>query len=433
MRFEMSSRDRDRLKVLSQVSSGHLSRIAGSRLLGLSERQFRRLLGRYETEGDSCVVHGLRGRSSNRSIPESVRSQALALIRDRYGDFGPTLASEKLSSEHGIELSRETVRQLMIAEGLWKPRRRRVVHRRWRARRECFGELVQIDTSEHDWFEGRGESCVLVGMIDDATSHAYLRFFASDTSEANMRVLLEWLRLHGRPVAIYGDKASHFVVNRGTTVEEELHDRDPETQIGRALRELDIEYIAAHSPQAKGRVERLFGTCQDRLVKELRLREIGSIEEANALLDEEFLPLWSARFTQEPASSVDAHRSRKGFDLSAILSHQEERVVRNDYTIRYRNETHQIARKSVRAGLRGSRVLVEKRLDGTLRLGWRGQYLSHRRVAEVEAGASVRLGLPSAPSSTRKSSGSSKWRKPAADHPWRQYKVRRQDHHATSP
>jgi hypothetical protein len=429
----MSSRERDRLKVLSQVVCGHVSCSDGSRLVGLSVRHFRRLLRRYESEGDSGLVHGLRGRPSNRGVSESMRSKAVGLLGDRYAGFGPTLASEKLSSEHGIVLSRETVRQLMIKEGLWKPRRGRVRHRRWRARRECFGELVQIDTSEHDWFEGRGESCVLLGMIDDATSRVYLQFFESDTSLANMTVIRDWIRLQGRPLGIYGDKASHFVTNRSTTVEEDLSGIESETQIGRALRELEIEYITAHSPQAKGRVERLFGTCQDRLVKELRLREIGTMSEANAFVVEEFLPMWQKRFSRDPVSPVDAHRSRKGFDLSAILSHQEERVVCNDYTVRYQTRVYQIRRKSVKPGLRRSRVVVEERLDGTTRIRWQGKYLSHARIAQPEAGSSVGLVPPSAPASPRKPGREATGWKPGPDHPWRRFKIGKQDRPANHP
>jgi hypothetical protein len=346
------------------------------------------------------------------------------LLGERYPGFGPTLASEKLVEECGIKLSRETVRQIQIQAELWRPQRRRVRFRGRRERRQCFGELVQMDTSEHDWLEGRGESCVLIAMIDDATSRVLLRFFPSDTTESNMAMLKEWLGGYGRPMAIYADKASHFKVNRPTGVDEELSGTEAETQIGRALRELDIEYIAAHSPQAKGRVERLFGTCQDRLVKELRLRGIGTIAEANEFLDQVFLPMWQKRFTQPPAVSGDAHRSKNGFDLAAILSHQEPRVVRNDYTVQYKNRHYQIARRSIGGGLRSSRITVEEHLDGTVRLRWRGEYLKHERLESAGRAAGTDRQSSSAQAGKRNQKREPTGWKPASDHPWRQYRNR---------
>jgi len=420
----MSSVERDRLKVLSQVESGQLTREDASRLLGMSGRQLRRLERRYEAEGDVGVIHRLRGRASNRRIPDAERLLTVQLLRERYPGFGPTLASEKLGEEHGIKLSRETVRQIQIQADLWRPRRRRVRARRRRERRLCFGELVQMDTSEHNWFEGRGESCVLIAMIDDATSRVLLRFFPSDTTESNMAMLREWFERYGRPLAIYADKASHFVVNRPTGVDEELSGTEAETQIGRALRELDIEYIAAHSPQAKGRVERLFGTCQDRLVKELRLRGVGTMAEANEFLDKVFLPMWQRRFTQPAVAPGDAHRSRKGFDLAAILSHQETRTVQNDYTVQYKNQHYQIARRSIGGGLRNSKVTVEERLDGTVRLRWRGKYLRHEGVKSGgRASRGERRSSWARAGRKRQKREPTGW-KPAPDHPWRQYKNR---------
>lgn len=410
----MSAKERDRLCVLSRVSSGSLSRGDGARLLRLSERQFRRVYGRWQSDGAGGLVHRLRGRTSNRRLNALVRVRALEKLRDSYRGFGPTLAAEKLGELDGIVVSRETVRQWQIAEGLWSPRGRRAKHRSWRARKSCFGELVQMDTSEHDWLEGRGEKCVLLAMIDDATSRVRLRFAPSDTTASNMSLLLEWIACHGRPAGLYVDRAGHFQVNRATTLEEDLGGLPAETQIGRALRELAITHVVARSPQAKGRVERAFGTCQDRLVKELRLKGVTTISEANAYLEQHYVPMWAERFGVAPASDGDAHRSATGYDLEAIMSHQEPRVVQNDYTIRYNNVRYQIGRTSAVAGLRGSRVMVEERLDGSVHLRWRGQYLAN----ENRGDARLRPPAPSPAKMRRANVG----HKPAPDHPWRAYR-----------
>jgi hypothetical protein len=427
--LRMSCKERDRLKVMAVLAEGRLKQVEAGGLLRLSVRQVRRLLRRYEREGDAGLVHRSRGRPSNRRIPEGTRRRVMALVRRHYADFGPTLASEKLAERDGIEVSREWLRQRMIEAHLRTVRRRRVRHHTWRPRRPCFGELVQMDTSEHAWFEGRAEAePVLVTMIDDATSRVRMRFYPSDTTEANLDLLGRYLRRHGRPLALYEDHNSIFHVNRPPSRQEALAGREAETQFGRALRELGIDNIPASSPQAKGRVERAFGTEQDRLVKELRLRGISDIEAANAYLDAEYIPWRNRRFSVRPTCSVNAHRSIRPYDLKAILSVQQIRTVTNDYTVRYRGQVLQIERRSIRAGLRKAKVMVEQRLDGSLKLRWQGRYLRYHRVLprpktttttttstrettkdrrRVAASASV----PSASASPRR---------PAPDHPWRQ-------------
>jgi transposase len=376
--LELSTRDRDRLKVLHEVERGHLLQREAAGQLRVTERWVRELLERVRREGDRGVVHRLRGRRSNRRLPERMRAQAVRLVKAQYHDFGPTLAAEYLAAEDGLRVSKETLRQWLIGAGLRRVKRGKVeeVHV-WRARRGCRGELVQWDTSEHDWLEGRGPKLYLVAMIDDATSQAYARFVPQDTSEENLRVLGGYLEQQGRPVEFYTDQDSMFTVNRprpeaaDEAVEEEL------TQIGRALEELGIGWIPAHSPQAKGRIERFFGTAQDRLVKGLRLAGARTGEEANAYLEQTYLPLWNRRFTVSAAHSTDAHRPlRAEHDLAAILSQVEERVVTNDYTIRYEGKIYQMARSEVRPGLRGGRVRVERRLDGSLAVRFRGRYLA---------------------------------------------------------
>jgi len=374
----LSTKDRDRLKVLHEVRQGHLTQRQAGEQLGLTDRWVRRLLVRVKKEGDRGVVHRRRGRVSNRRLPEKVRRQALKLVQAQYRDFGPTLACEYLAKDHQVKVSKETLRQWLIGAGLRRVKRRKVeeVHV-WRPRRSCRGELVQWDTSEHDWLEGRGPQLYLVAMIDDATSQAYARFVEHDSTEANLRVLWGYLKRWGRPLEFYTDKHSMFSVNRPQVEAADEAVEDEPTQIGRALEELGIGWIPAHSPQAKGRIERFFGTAQDRLVKGLRLARACTLEEAHAYLEGEYLPLWNERFTVPASNAQDAHRPlRAEHDLAAILSHVEERVVTHDYTMRYQGKVYQIARRDVRPGLRAGRVRVEQRLDGNVAVRFRQHYLS---------------------------------------------------------
>ncbi|HEX9898690.1 MAG TPA: ISNCY family transposase [Candidatus Methylomirabilis sp.] len=382
----MSARDRDRLQVLHEVGKGQLTQQEAGEQLGVTERWVRKLVARMRQEGDGGILHRLRGRASNRKIPEKTRQKAVKLVQGKYRGFGPTLASEYLAEREGITVSKETLRQWLLEAGVWKRKKRRVeeVHE-WRPRRSCRGELVQWDTSEHDWLEGRGEKLYLIAMIDDASSRLLARFVPHDSTAENLRVLRTYLQRWGRPVAFYTDKAGLFQVHRPASREEQLAGEEARTQIGRALEELGIERIAAHSPQAKGRVERCFGTLQDRLVKGLRVAGARTREEANAYLEGEFLPEWEQRFTVEPRNPSDAHRRlQREHNLAAILSQVESRVVANDYTLRFQGQSYRVAREGITAGLRGSRVRVERRLDGTMAVRFRGRYLA---IARCEAKA----------------------------------------------
>jgi hypothetical protein len=294
-------------------------------------------------------------------LSDKARARIVKLMKAKYGDFGPTLACEYLAKNDGVVVSKETLRQLLITAGLRRARRRRVeeVHV-WRARRSCW------DTSVHDWLEGRGPRLYLVAMIDDATSLAHARFGERDSTEANLGVLWGYLERWGRPVEFYTDKGSLFTVNRPRVEAADEVVKEEYTQIGRALRELGIGWIAAHSPQAKGRIERFFGTAQDRLVKGLRLARASSLAAAQTYLQEEYLPHWNQTFTVVPAGGSDAHRPlRAEHELASILSLVEERTVTPDYTIRYGGKIYQIARGDIPPGLRGGRVRVEQRLDGS--------------------------------------------------------------------
>lgn len=378
----MTQKERDRLVALKKARQGLITQKEAGAEMGVSERQVRRLLRSLRKRGDRAVVHAGRGRPSNRKIADETQAKAITILsQDVYRGFGPTLAAEYLAKKHAVAVGRETLRGWMVEARLWQAKAKRVekVHT-WRPRRSRSGELVQWDTSEHDWLEGRGPKLYLISMIDDATSRMWGRFVKHDSTEENMKLLASYLERHGRPLSFYTDKATLFA-NLPKTKRGETAGRDrpelPPTQIGRALRELDIEWIAAHSPQAKGRIERSFDTAQDRLVKGLRVAKAKTIEQANAYLDNEFLPWWNQTLTVHPAAADNAHRPLgKEHSLAASLSHVETRQVANDYTIRFAAKLYQIQRADIRAGLRGGTVRVEQRLDGALAVRFRDRYLA---------------------------------------------------------
>jgi len=386
----MTQRERDRLVVLKKAQRKLITQRQAAEELELSERQVRRLLVRLKEVGDRAVVHGLRQRASNRRLSEETREGAIRILsQEVYRGFGPTLASEYLAKKHRIRIGREALRQIMTAAGLWRSRRQKVeaIHQ-WRPRRSSRGELVQWDTSEHDWLEGRGEKLYLIHMIDDATSELTARFVPHDSTEQNMRLLWSYLERNGRPLAFYTDKASLFRNTPKVKRDQKDLPRDereplPPTQIGRALREVGIVWIAAHSPQAKGRVERSFGTAQDRLVKGLRVAGARTIEEANGYLESEFVPWWNQHLVTAPANPADAHRPLgTEHDLASALSHVETRQVGNNYTLQLDGRFYQIERDSICAGLRGAIVRVEQRLDGSLAVRFRNRYLTVTACAE---------------------------------------------------
>jgi transposase InsO family protein len=387
----MTQADRDRLVTLRKAKKKLITQKQAAEELELSVRQVKRLLYALKKRGDKAVIHGLRGVRSNRRIEEVVEREAVKILSaEVYRDFGPTLAAEYLRKKHGIEASKETVRQWMIRGKLWRANEEKVREAHvWRPRRSRFGELVQWDTSEHDWLEGRGERLYLIAMIDDATSRLFARFVRHDSTVENMKLLWSYLEKFGRPLAFYTDKASLFRTAEKRKRDEPGVEKDPvdmpPTQIGRALRELGITWIAAHSPQAKGRVERNFGTAQDRLVKGMRVAGVKSIEQANQYLEEDYLVWWERELTVEPAHSDDAHRPLdKSHNLAASLSHVEMRQVRNDYTLRLDGQLYQIERQAIVTGLRGSEVRVEKRLDGSMAVRYGERYLQVKPCAVVE-------------------------------------------------
>jgi len=381
----MSQQERDWLDWLKRARDGKMTQREAAERMGVSDRWVRTLLRRMKTQRDSVVVHGLRGRSSNRRIADKTRTAALAILRrPEWHDFGPTFAAEQLRKRHQIEVGKETLRGWMIEDGLWQAgsRKMRDIHC-WRPRRSGFGELVQWDTSDHDWLEGRGEVRYLVRLIDDATSWSWGRFVESDATPQNMAVLWEYLEKNGRMVDVYTDRHSMFTTPPARRSAAQSVEQDRLTQIGRGLRELGIGWIAAYSPQAKGRVERSFQTAQDRLVKQLRLARVTSLEEANRFLENEYWPEWNARFARPVDEFPNHHRPlSEHLDLAAILCHVEERVIGNDYTFSFAGRRYQIPRGAVQAGMRRQRLRVELRLDGELKARYQGAYVD---IAECGA------------------------------------------------
>jgi transposase len=405
----MTQAERDRLVALKKAKKKLITQKEAAEEIGITERQVRRLLRKLKRLGDKAVIHALRGRPSNQRLSAATEQEAMGILSDPvYRGFGPTLAAEYLRKKHKLTVSKETLRNWMSKAGLWKSHSRHIeeVHV-WRPRRSCFGDLVQWDTSEHDWLEGRGEKIYLIVMIDDATSRWFGRFVRHDSTAENMGMLGRYLVRFGRPLAFYTDKASLFQSAEKTKRGEQRGAKDqsemPLTQIGRALHELNIVWIPAHSPQAKGRVERGFGTAQDRLVKGLRVAGASTLEQANAYLDAEFMPWWNRTLAVVPAHPTDAHRPLgKEHDLAAILSHVEERQVTNDYTLRYDGKLYQIDRKDVRPGLRGAKVRVELRLDGSIAIRFQDRYVGAKRCDPAPKVAATKPATPPRRSAPRR-------------------------------
>jgi hypothetical protein len=385
----MSKKEFDRLEVLLGVRSGRLRIANACELLGLKRRQVFRLLAGLKHGGAASLVSKRRGRPSNNRLPEAYRDLALSLVRERYADFGPTLAAEKLAEVHGCMISRETLRGWMIAAGLWVDRRHRLPSpHQPRRRRDCLGELVQIDGSEHAWFEDRAAKCTLLAFVDDATSRLmHLRFVASESTFDYFRATRAYLERHGKPVAFYSDKHSIFRVNA-----KDAAGGDGATQFGRALTELNIDILCANSPQAKGRVERAFGTLQDRLVKELRLAGISTVEAANTWLPG-FIEDYNKRFGRAPANAKDLHRPlSEADDLDEILAWREERKLTRNLTLRYDRMMLLLDPTPLARGLAGKTVEVVNYPDGRFAIRHEGIALPFRvfdKIQTVTPGAIV--------------------------------------------
>jgi Winged helix-turn helix len=377
----MSKPEFNRLDVLLRVQSGRLRVEDACALIGLHRRQVFRLLRGLKQDGAPSLLSRRRGQPSNHRLPTEVRALALSLVRERYADFGPTFAAEKLAEQHGCLVSRETLRGWMIADGLWVDRRHRLASpHQPRRRRDCLGELVQIDGSEHAWFETRGETCTLLAFVDDATSRLMqLRFVASESAFDYFRATRAYLEAHGKPVAFYSDKHGIFRVNAKDAV-----GGDRITQFGRALMDLNIDIICANSPQAKGRIERAFGTLQDRMVKELRLAGISTIAAANAWLPG-FIAGYNARFGRQPGNAKDLHRPLTAADhLDEILTWREVRTVTNNLTLHYDRMMLLLNPTPFARGLARKKVDVVNYPDGRFTVQFEGMPLPFRVFDKIQ-------------------------------------------------
>lgn len=383
--LNMGMKDRERLHIIRNALDRRTTQREAAKLLGLGHRQVQRICAAVRRRGDRGILHGLRGRPSNNRLDPEALGQALSVLHDPLWEgFGPVFAWEKLDKFYGIVLSKTTVRHLMLLANLWEVRRRGTRHRAWRERRICVGMLTQLDGSDHDWFEGRAPRCVLLIYIDDATSQVlYGEFVHVEDTLTLMRSTKTYLERRGRPSAFYVDKDSIYKINRQASIDEQLRDEQPMTQFTRAMSELGIGVIAADSPQAKGRVERGFDTHQDRLVKELRLRGISTMEAANRYLRDAYIPEHNERCAVEPAGSSDLHRPLlPEHNLDEILSLRTERTVFNDFTVRFKSCFLQIlADQPVRVRPK-SKVFVEVRLDGSMHVRFKDRYLDFKTLSK---------------------------------------------------
>lgn len=392
-----------RLHIIHKVIEGTLSQKEAGELTSLSERQIRRIVTRIAEEGDAGIVHKSRGKPSKRKLSHKLKERIIDLYRTTYAGFGPTLFTEKLEEIEKIRLSDETVRTWLMEEGEWKKHRKQKAHRQWRERRDHCGEMIQMDGSHHDWFEGRGPKCVFMGYIDDATNRVYGRFYGYEGTIPAMDSFKRYIKKYGIPMSVYLDKHTTYKSPAEPTLEDELNGTEPLSQFGRSVHELGVKLIHAHSPQAKGRVERLFNTLQDRMVKEMRLKGICNIEEANKFLIR-YLPVYNRRFAVQPEKEDDLHIKPEKVDLDTILCIKTERTVRNDRVIQHDKKLYQIENR-----IAMKKVIVEDRVDGTMRIRYGKFTLSFHEIEKR-------------PEKKQKEEPAFKLRKsykPSPDHPWR--------------
>jgi hypothetical protein len=393
-----------RLHVIQKVLEKGIKGVEAAEILSLSSRQIRRILKRVRVEGDKGVIHKSRGRPSNRRIANTIRDKIIRLYRCQYSDFGPTLASEKLQERDRLHVSDETLRLWLLESGDWKKRRKARKHRRWRERKSHRGEMVQMDGSHHDWFEGRGPYCVLMSYIDDATGKVFGRFYEYEGTIPALDSFKRYSQKNGLPVSVYLDRHTTYKSTAKASMEDDLNEKVPLSEFERALKELEVKVIHATSPQAKGRVERLFRTLQDRLVKEMRLRGIRTIEEGNGFL-KQYLPVYNRRFSVAPREGDNLHRFLpKGLNLDAFLCIKTERTLRNDFTVAHEKKLYQIEDRT-----RASKVMVHEQINGSLKMTYQDRPL---RFKEITARPVKQEKAPVRERITKRSI-------PSPNHPWR--------------
>lgn len=404
----ISRKELKRLHVVKQVVGKGLKQREAAEILGVSCRQVRRIVKRIKTGGEGEIVHKGRGRPSNWRKPQEMKERAIQLYCSKYKGFGPSFAAEKLSEVHAIQLSDETLRLWLMEKGYWKKSRKSRGHRKWRERKAYFGEMVQMDGSHHNWLEGRGPECVLMGYSDDATGTVYCRFYPYEGTMPAMESFRYYIRKYGIPMSLYLDKHTTYKSPAKQTIEDQLNDREPMSQFERAMRDLGVEVIHAHSPQAKGRIERLFKTLQDRLVKEMRLKGIKTIEEANEFL-KCYLPRYNKKFAVAPANAGNLHmKVPKGLKLQDILCVRTERTLRNDFTIAHKKRLYQIT-----DNVNAKKVVVQENTNGSMFIIHNGIRLKYK---EITTHTEKKL---------KKSEIDRPIRKyiPPPDHPWRNSKI----------
>lgn len=403
----MSQRELKRLHVIKKVLDEVLSQVEASEILLLSSRQIRRIIKKIREEGDKGIRHGLRGKKSAKRLPKNIKEKVIKFYRGKYEGFGPTLASEKLLELEGIKISKETLRNWLIESGDWKKVRKSRTHRQWRERRHYFGEMVQMDGSHHDWLEGRGSNLVLMAYIDDATNTVFARFYDYEGTIPAMESFKHYIKEYGVPMSVYLDRHSTYKSTGKPTIEDELSNKMPKSQFERALEELGVRVIHAYSPQAKGRIERLFKTLQDRLVKEMRLLGIKTKDEANEFL-KHYLRGYNERFSINPAKEGDLHRAiPKDVDIDRILCIKTKRTLRNDFTISHDGNLYQITER-----VHGKEVIVEERTDGSLHITYDSRRLEFKEVSSRPVKVTEAKVIKS-----------KKVYIPPKDHPWKKYPV----------
>ena len=407
----LNKKELKRLHIVKKVFEGVIKQVEAGEILGLSERQIRRLVKEVRKEGDRGIAHKSRGKASNRAIAREIKAKAIGLYREKYKGFGPTLLSEKLLELEGIKISDETLRNWLIETGDWEKVRKSRTHRQWRERKHYFGEMVQMDGSHHDWLEGRGSELVLMGYIDDATNTVFARFYDYEGTIPAMESFKHYIEKYGIPMSVYLDRHSTYKSTGKPTIEDELANKMPKSQFERALEELGVRVIHAYSPQAKGRIERLFKTLQDRLVKEMRLKGIKTKDEANEFL-KHYLRLHNERFSIKPAKEGDLHRGiPEDVDIDRILCIKTKRTLRNDFTISHDGNLYQITER-----VHGKEVIVEERIDGSMLITYDNRRLKFKEITS----------RPVIDKVTEQKTIQSKPKKvciPPKNHPWKRYPV----------
>jgi len=393
----LRQRELKRLHVIRKVIEGTLTQRDAAGLISLTERQIRRIVKRIQEEGDEGIRHRSRGKPSNRKLP--FKQRIAELYRTTYPDFGPTLFTEKLQEREGFVVSRETVRTWLMEAGEWKKHRKRKAHRQWRERKDHYGEMLQMDGSHHDWFEGRGPKCVLMAYIDDATGRVYGRFYDYEGTIPAMDSFKRYITKYGLPMSVYLDKHTTY---KSWVRRDEFREVEPISQFGRALSELGVRMLFAHSPQAKGRIERLFNTFQDRVVKEMRLLGVSTIEDANKFLVS-YLPVYNRRFSVMPKEKEDLHRP-VSVDLDGILCIKTERTLKNDHTIQLNGKLYQVEDR-----IRAKRVMIEELIDGSMRIRHKGVQAAFHEIVQ----------RPAKPVKERPFVPKGKGHRPPIDHAWR--------------